>query len=123
MFLETNGMFLRRFPDLVSRFKWVTYHCSCELDDEIYQTTIRNVTYMLIVHDGNICRLGDYLKKYPNIKFYIVEATYPYPEMDGPTLSSRNKNYLLTHFGNRMTTEAIDRLINGKDFDRIEFLT
>lgn len=123
LFLETNGTFLKKYPDLVPNFRSVTYHCSCELDDEIYETDFTNMTYMLVVHDENIGRLDGYLKKYPEIKFYIVEATYPYPEMTGPTLSPRNKNHLLTHFGSRMTKEAIDRLINGKDFDRIEFLT
>lgn len=123
LLLETNGTFLKKYPDLVCHFKSVTYHCSCELDDEIYRTDFKNLTYMLIVHDNNINRLDDYLRKYPEIRFYIVEATYPYPEMTGPTLSSRNKNYLLTHFSGRMTKDAIDRLINGKDFDKIEFLT
>lgn len=123
LFLETNGTFLRRYPDLVRQFKLVTYHCSCDLDDEIYMTDFENITYMLVVHDGNIRRLGDFLKKYPDMRFYIVEATYPYPEMNGPTLSPKNKNHLLTHFSGRMTKESVYRLINGKDFDKIEFLT
>ena len=123
LFLETNGTFIKKYPDLIMCFKHVMYHCSCELEDEIYLTDFKHITYMLIVHDDNIERLENYLKKYQNITFYIVEATYPYPEMKGPTLSTKNRNYLLTHFCNRMTKQAIERLLNGKDFDKIEFLT
>jgi hypothetical protein len=63
------------------------------------------------------------LTKYKNIQFDIIEATYPYPEMDGPTLSKQNKNHIIAKYGNRMTKESFYRMLNGKNFDKITFLT
>ena len=83
----------------------------------------RSIRYMIIVDDENICRLDRFLKHHSDIKFDIVEATYPYPEMSGPTLSKINKNHIIAKYGNHMTKESLSRLLNGKDFDSIEFLT
>lgn len=32
LYLETNGIFMKKYPDLLSRFKEILYHCSQELD-------------------------------------------------------------------------------------------
>lgn len=124
LFLETNGTFIERYPDLIKNFKEVLYHCSQDLDDEIIDCSkFNNIRYLIIVHDKNIHRLDNYLNRYQKIKFDIIEATYPYPEMKGPTLSRQNKNHIITKFGNRMTKESFKRLLNGKDFNKITFLT
>ena len=124
LFLETNGLFIKKYPDLLSEFKEVLYHCSKDLDDEIIDCKdFKNIRFLIIVHDKNIDKLSAYLKKYSNIKFDIIEATYPYPEMKGPTLQNKNKNYILSKYGNRMTKESFFRLLNGKNFDKITFLT
>lgn len=126
IYLETNGTFLERYPDLVWRFKEILYHCSEDLD--INQKMVdcsdyKNIRYLLIVHDKNIDLLSRFLVSYPEIKFDIIEATYPYPEeMSGPTLTVENKKYVLTNFGHRMTRESFHRFIHGKDFEPIEFL-
>jgi hypothetical protein len=94
------------------------------LDDEIIDCSkFNNIRYLIIVHDKNIHRLDNYLNRHQKIKFDIIEATYPYPEMKGPTLSSQNKNHIITKFGNRMTKDSFKRLLNGKDFNKITFLT
>jgi hypothetical protein len=68
-------------------------------------------------------RVLQYNTLYQNIHFDIIEATYPYPEMKGPTLSKQNKNHIISKYGNRMTKESFYRLLNGKNFDKITFLT
>lgn len=125
LFLETNGLFIRNYPELLPEFKHVMYHCSMNLDEDDKIDIVDDVetTYMLIVHDENIDRLSRFLEMHQEPeKFYIVEATYPH-EKTGPTLSKTNKNRLLTRFFKRMTRDAIKRLINGFDFNRIIFLT
>jgi organic radical activating enzyme len=123
--LETNGLFIKRYPDLLSNFIEITYHCSMDLDitDEIIKCDNLNIKYMLIVHDFNIEKLEKFLitNKTPE-KFYIVEATYPH-EKTGPTLSTINKNKLIVRYANRMTKQSIQRLLHGFDFDNIIFLT
>lgn len=78
---------------------------------------------MVIVHDLNFMYLGKFLDLNNDIVFDIVEATYPYNEMDGPRLSKKNKNYIVVRFGSRMTKESFSRMLNGKNFDKITFLT
>lgn len=123
--LETNGLFARRFPDLMGKFSFVTYHCSQELDedDEILDIGTENVRYMLVVHDGNFGKIDAFLSShlFPE-RFYAVEATYPHGNT-GPTLSRRNRNMLLTRFSSRIERSAIDRLLHGHDFDGTIFLT
>lgn len=79
--------------------------------------------YLIIVHDDNISKLEAFLAKHPRTVFDIIEATYPYPdEMSGPTLSKENKLKIIVKYGNRMTRESFHRLLNGKDFEKIQFL-
>lgn len=123
--LETNGLFIKRFPQLIHNFETITYHCSEDLDetDTILECNHPNVVYMIIIHDNNINKLGRFLETHKSPeKFYAVEATYPH-EITGPTLSKPNKNILLARFGGRLTKDAIHRLIYGFDFSNIIFLT
>lgn len=125
LYLETNGLFIEKYPDLLSHFTEVLYHCSEDLDvaDQILQTSFSRVRYLIIVHDENIQKLRAFLDAHSDITFDIIEATYPYPdEMYGPTLSASNKKKLILEFGHRMSRESLSRLIHGKDFERIEFL-
>ena len=122
--LETNGLFLHKYPELCSNFQSIVYHCSEDLEEyEVFGFNHPDVTYMLIIHDQNINRLEKFLEINSHIeKFYIVEATYPH-EITGPTLSKQNKNHLLTKFCKHMTPESIKRLIKGHDFSGIIFMT
>lgn len=125
IYLETNGLFIQRYPDLLEHFHEVLYHCSEDLaeEDQILVSTFKRIRYLIIVHDKNINRLQSFLEKHKDIKFDFIEATYPYPEeMNGPRLSSKNKKIVVEKFAARMTTESLYRLLNGKDFERIEFL-
>lgn len=125
IYLETNGLFIQRYPDLLEHFHEVLYHCSEDLadEDQVLKPNFKRVRWVIIVHDKNIGRLQSFLEKHKDTKFDIIEATYPYPEeMDGPSLSRENKTMLIEKFASRMTSESLYRLLNGKDFERIEFL-
>lgn len=125
IYLETNGLFIQRYPDLLEHFYEILYHCSEDLaeDDQILKLDHKRTRYMIIVHDKNINKLQSFLEKHKDTRFDIIEATYPYPEeMNGPRLSMENKKMLIERFAQRMTCESLYRLLNGKDFERIEFL-
>lgn len=124
LYLETNGTFILKYPDLLSTFTEILYHCSQDLDlcQSIIKTSTKNIRYLIIIHDKNINKLYSFLSVNRDIqKFDIIEATYPYQEMNGPTLSKQNKKYVLLKFGNRMTKESFIRFIHGKDFNKIFF--
>lgn len=87
LFLETNGTFIKNYPYLLDNFFQIIYHCSQDLHlESISKVGHSNVRYMLIVHDFNFDRLYNFLKYNSEIRFDVVEATYPY-EITGPTLS------------------------------------
>lgn len=125
IYLETNGLFIQKYPDLLNHFYEILYHCSEDLEPngQILEFKHSRIRYLLIIHDKNIHKLQLFLNSHPNIQFDMLEATYPYPEeMDGPRLSKENKQMLIKQFSMKMTSESLFRLLNGKDFERIEFL-
>jgi len=118
--INTNGLFLKKYPDLIDRFATILYHCSedINLDDPLL---IGDYEYLLIVTDNNFERLGPFLDKYPDIQFNLVAATNP-KGIYGVTLSIENKHKMLKLYHNRMTKESIKRVFKEKDFDAITYL-
>lgn len=121
--INTNGLFIKRYRDLLPRFDTILYHCSenLDIDDEIIIDKDLNLEYLLIVTDNNYHKLDDFLKKYPNINFSLVGATNP-EGIHNVTLSKRLRNKMLTNYSNRMTVESKKRIIKEKDFDSIIYL-
>jgi organic radical activating enzyme len=121
--INTNGLFIKRYRDLLHRFDTILYHCSenLELTDEIIIDPELKLEYLLIVSDNNYDRLEDFLNKYPDIKFHLVASTMP-EGITGPVLSSKNKYAMLSKFHRRMTDESKKRVFKEKDFDSIIYL-
>lgn len=125
LYLETNGLFIERYPDLCSCFYEILYHCSDNLDASkpIIQNGMENLRYLIVVSDGNFKNLDKFLQTYKDIKFDIIEATYPYKEeITGPTLSSANKHAIMAKYSKHMTKDSIKRMIREKDFDSITWM-
>lgn len=77
--------------------------------------------YLLIVNDNNVSRLQAFLVKNSHLKFDVVEATYPHEAEGRTTLSKKNKNFILCNLSNYMTRDSVERMIKGKDFERIRW--
>lgn len=121
--LNTNGMFLEKYPELVSNFKEVVYHCSQNLDanDKIIRQKFDScIRYMIIVNDENYHKLDQFLNVNDDIIFDIVQATYN--DANGVKLSSINKNKLIVKYASRMTKESFHRLFKEKDWDSMRFI-
>jgi organic radical activating enzyme len=121
--LNTNGLFLRKYEDLLTNFEEINYHCSQDLDitDEIIILN-KKINYILIVHDLNIHKLQQFLEKNKDLKFCIYPASTPSTGIkNAPELSSINKFKILKQFNSRLTKKSIKRLIN-EDFSKITFL-
>jgi organic radical activating enzyme len=121
--INTNGLFIKKYKDLLPRFDTILYHCSENLDltDEIIIDSELKLEYLLIVTDKNFHKLENFLNKYENIQFHLVAATMPLG-INGTTLSKINKNKMLAKFHNRMTEESKMRVFKEKDFDAIIYL-
>jgi len=74
MDLITNGLFIKRYPDLLHHFKQISYHCVEYINDEIEHLSIDhpNVVYNIVVTKSNIDKLEDFFKRYPSIKFKLL---------------------------------------------------
>jgi organic radical activating enzyme len=121
--INTNGLFITRYRDLLPRFDNILYHCSENLDltDEIIIDKELNLEYLLIITDKNFHKLESFLNKYKDIQFHLVAATMPLG-INGTTLSKINKNKMLAKFHNRMTEESKMRVFKEKDFDSIIYI-
>jgi organic radical activating enzyme len=121
--INTNGLFIKRYRDLLPRFEHILYHCSedMELDDNIIIDPTLNLQYLLIVTDKNYKNLKPFLDKYKDIQFHLVAATNP-EGINGVILSPRLKNKMLTKFYSRMSEESKTRVFIEKDFNSIIYL-
>jgi organic radical activating enzyme len=121
--INTNGLFIKRYRDLLHHFEYILYHCSENLDieDEIIIDPELDLQYLLIVTDLNFHKLEAFLNKYPDIEFHLVAATMP-GGIVGPVLSSRLKHKMLSKFHHRMSSESKLRVFKEKDFDSIIYL-
>ena len=121
--INTNGLFIKRYRDLLPRFDTILYHCSenLDLEEEIIIDPELNLQYLLIVTDTNFDKLEAFINKYPDIEFHLVAATMP-EGINGVTLSSKLKHAMLTRFHKRMSAESKVRVFKEKDFDSIIYL-
>ena len=121
--INTNGLFIKRYRDLLPRFEHILYHCSenMELDDDVIIDPTLNLQYLLIVTDKNYKNLKPFLDKYKDIQFHLVSSTMP-EGINGVTLSSKLKHAMLTKFYNRMSIESKLRVLKEKDFNSIIYL-
>ncbi len=121
--LNTNGLFIKRYKDLLKNFDYILYHCSenLDLDEEIIIDDDLKLEYMLIVTDNNYHKLENFLRKYPNIKFHIVSSTMP-KGINNVTLNKKIKNSLIKKYHHRMTIESKKRIFTEKNFDAIKYL-
>lgn len=120
--INTNGTFIRKYPDMVGRFDEVIYHCSRDLDDPllIYKQ-FNNIRYMLVVDDVNYPRLKYYLDDNPGVVFDVVPASYEPGDSRKP-LSVFYKMEIVRKFGDRITLDSKHRLFVDKDFDAVKYL-
>lgn len=118
--INTNGTFLRKYPDLIKRFDTVLYHCSENIDiaDKVLEG---DYDYLLIVTDNNFEKLADFLDYHKDKVFSLVAATNP-EDIHNPTLSITNKHKMLKKYHKRMTRESIMRVFKEKDFDSIIYI-
>lgn len=72
--LLTNGLFIKRYPEYLSRLDKVEYHCAEELKNQIEFPNLdqNQFNYLVIVTKRNYKEVDDFLDRYPKIKFKLV---------------------------------------------------
>jgi len=119
--LNTNGLFIVKYPELLRYFDYVLYHCSEDLYGDIVFYDYDNVYHSLVLTDDNIERFDDIVKKYPYMKWNIIPSSIGnYDNI--PTLNKNNKRLLLKEYGRYLTKESKYRLLVDKDWNKIKFI-
>lgn len=117
--LNTNGLFIKRYPDLLKEFEYVLYHCSENLTEiEVLPDEFDSsyTQYMIVVDDNNFINLRSFLEKYSFIKFDIVPSTMP-EGINNTILSYKNRIKILTTFHKYMTDESKKYILKGRPYD------
>jgi hypothetical protein len=119
--INTNGLFIEKYPELLDYFDYILYHCSEDLIGDIKFYDYPNVYHSLVLTDDNICRFDGMIKKYPSVKWNVIPSSIG--DYDGiPILSGHNKRKLLKKYGDHLTQESKYRLIVDKDWSKIRFI-
>lgn len=75
--LLTNGLFLKKYPDLIHNFGEIYYHCIEDMnikDDIILYDNIDNIFYVLVItNDRDYENVEYYINRYPEIKFVLYK--------------------------------------------------
>lgn len=112
LILNTNGTFLKKYPELLYQFSTIVYHCieNVTLRNKIEEYDYNNLTYMLVFDKTE--QLSDiiyYIENYPHITFFIA--------WDIKTQLSIKREILhfLSKYRNRITKDSITYLLNPGD--------
>jgi len=127
--LNTNGVFLLKYPELAKYFSYVIYHCTEDLESDpefsavnVFKNSGVIVEYMIVVTDNNIHNLDKYLNKHISTNFHIVAASKPIGGLN-VILSNKNKYSIISKQYKNITKESIKRLIiKEKNFDSIKYI-
>lgn len=107
LFLNTNGLFLEKYPELLHYMEDVLYHCIEDLSSRKEIVLYNDVTYMLVVDDDTLEDLEWYLNKYP-ITFFVSRAI-PHPDVKYKSLSKKNALYLIKNY--KMHNDSVKYLL------------
>lgn len=115
--VNTNGEFIKRYPQYLKYIDEINYHCSENLDDEIEHKNIEYsgiLNHILVVTDENHVRLGGYLEKNSDIKFRIYGAARPYSELPGREyISKKNVLKIISEFKDKIDLLELKKIFHN----------
>lgn len=114
---NTNGLLLKKYPQLYKHFNRISYHVSENLENDFirYSDIQDKIEYLLVVTDDNMHRLNKYLDDNKDLLFIVIGAS--------PTsknfFSRINGLKIWSEFKDRIHPHSRDRLIlSVKDLDK-----
>ena len=124
--LNTNGRFLKKYPELAHHFEYVLYHCSEDLIQQPDYFAVSDfktkVEYMLVVSDTNYKNLDKFMNNNSGTTFHVVAATKADGGL-GNELSSKNRYAIMAKKYANISPESLQRLIvKEKDFSGIIYI-
>lgn len=78
--LNTNGVFLEKFPHLLKHVNSITYHCSEYLDDPNFKRYphLEQLSYEITVTDDMMEKLDNFFEKNSDLQFLVFSADKKY---------------------------------------------
>lgn len=108
--VNTNGTFFKKHRDLCDIPDSFLYHCSENLDDDIWQpehVDQSKIDYQLVITDDTVGRVRYYVDKYPHIKFLVFGAD----NVIGKGLSRTNGFKVYQEFKDQINPDSYLHLI------------
>lgn len=74
--LNTNGVFLNKFPHLIQHINSITYHCSEYLDSSNFKRypDIKQLSYEITITDSMMDKLEEFFSNNNDLKFLVFSA-------------------------------------------------
>jgi organic radical activating enzyme len=108
--INTNGTFVKKYPDLLHHFDEIIWHVSesldCERIDESILNAHPNVKPMIVVSDSLMDKLDCFMEKNSDIMLDVVNSTMPECEYTNDLLSVDNIRKLIRKNYKNMTTKS-----------------
>jgi len=110
--MDTNGLFIKRYPDLVSRISYFFYHCSDTLENkDIYRPKLNNpMDYVIIADDENFKLVKPFLEYNKDLNIHVHKARVPQKD-HRTSLSTKNALFLYNEIKHLIAKESIMHLI------------
>ncbi len=108
--IDTNGLFLEKYPEYTEHFLNVLYHCSENLEDDVLYYPYPNIEYQITVTDNNHHNLEEFLKRNPGT-FSIYGAQKSIINIEGNFLSKRRAINIIREHKERLNPKCIGNLL------------
>jgi len=124
--LNTNGLFLEKYPNLIERFDYILYHCSESLDfSDVKMYENSKIDYMIVVNDTNFKNYTDFMDRFAETgkEIDVIPATYADGGLD-KILSPKNRNRLLVSKKNYpfISEKSLKWIITERNYDEIIYI-
>ena len=110
--MDTNGLFIKRYPDLVERISYFFYHCSDTLNIfDIYRPDIKtDIDYVIVADDTNFKFIKNFLEYNKDLNIHVHRARLPRKD-HRTNLSTKNALILYQEIKHLINKESILHLI------------
>ena len=114
--LNTNGLFIKNFPDLIDKIETINYHCSEDFINPHIErySQYTNIIYNIVVTDKNLENLEEFIEHNKDLKFLVFSADKRIND-NGKTnqyLSTKNIFKLYNKFKDNILKESLPKIFS-----------
>jgi organic radical activating enzyme len=122
--LNTNGLFMKKYPHYISKFNRIIWHVSEDLKPLKIDTSLLhdNIEPMIVVSDKIFKRLDDFMKVNEDVMLNVVASDLDFCDCGNDTLSEDNIKLLIRKNYKNMTRQSKLELLGTPRKEKVKFL-